>query len=102
MPALPAPLSSGIECFCTDRVGARVEFGQTICLMVDGRAYLARCEMSLNLPARRDTGTDCVGAGLGPGMRQIPALHYMGLENRVPESMVPESMAPVTMVPGGA
>ena len=51
-----------IECFCTDRSGARVELGETICLMVDGRAYLARCEMSLNNPMWRDTGSECVGA----------------------------------------
>lgn len=57
MPPLPA-----IECYCTDRTGGRVELGETICLMVDGRAYLARCEMSLNVPAWRDTGSDCVGA----------------------------------------
>ncbi len=53
-----------IECFCTDRAGQRVDLGQMICLIVDGRAYLARCEMSLNSPMWRDTGSDCVGAGL--------------------------------------
>lgn len=52
-----------IDCYCTDRSGSRVELGQTICLIVDGRAYLARCEMSLNVPAWRDIGEDCVGAG---------------------------------------
>jgi len=57
------PSLSAIDCYCTDRAGARVELGQTICLMVDGRAYLARCEMSLNVPAWRDTGSECVGAG---------------------------------------
>lgn len=62
MPPLPAT-----ECFCTDRSGARVELGETICLIVDGRAFLARCEMSLNVPAWRDTGAGCLGARLRPG-----------------------------------
>ena len=75
LPGLPV-----IECFCTDRTGGRVELGQTICLMVDGRAYLARCEMSQNVPAWRDTGSDCVGAGLEPGLRRLPAL-----ESKAPE-----------------
>ncbi|MCB1355101.1 MAG: hypothetical protein KDK53_00890 [Maritimibacter sp.] len=56
--------SAGIDCYCTDRSGSRVELGQTICLIVDGRAFLARCEMSLNVPAWRDIGEACVGAGL--------------------------------------
>ncbi len=59
----PPPLPV-IECYCTDRSGTRVELGETICLAVDGRAFLARCEMSLNVPMWRDIGADCVGAGL--------------------------------------
>lgn len=62
-PSLP-----GVECYCTDRSGSRVELGQTICLTVDGRAFLARCEMSLNVPMWRNTGDDCVGAAhIGAG-----------------------------------
>ena len=38
-PALADGTSKGkvIECYCTDRTGARVEMGQIICLEVDGR-----------------------------------------------------------------
>ena len=59
------PSGRVIDCYCTDTVGARVEVGQEICLFVDGRAYTARCEMSLNVPMWRDTGRACVGALLG-------------------------------------
>ncbi|MCY3880438.1 MAG: hypothetical protein OXF74_14845 [Rhodobacteraceae bacterium] len=49
-----------IDCYCTDSVGGRVELGETICLFVDGRSFLAKCEMSLNNPIWRDTGEECV------------------------------------------
>ena len=51
-----------IECYCTDTSGSRVELGERICLMVDGRAFLALCDMSLNVPIWRDTGEGCLGA----------------------------------------
>jgi len=53
-----------IDCYCTDSTGGRVELGEEICLMVDGRAFLARCEMSLTNPMWRDTGRPCLGSGL--------------------------------------
>lgn len=46
------------ECFCTNR-GARVELGETACLRVDGRAFTARCAMSLNNPAWRRERDGC-------------------------------------------
>ena len=72
MPALPAladvtgPGGKVIDCYCTDTQGARVELDQEICLVVDGRAFIARCEMSLTNPIWRDTGRACVGSSLGP------------------------------------
>ena len=53
------PNGKVIECFCTDSGGDRVELGQSICLYVDGRAFKARCEMSLNNPIWRETGESC-------------------------------------------
>ncbi len=47
------------ENFCTDSVGARVEMGETICLTVDHRSFLAHCVMVLNNPAWKDTGQTC-------------------------------------------
>lgn len=53
-----------VECYCTDTGGGRVELGQRICLYVDGRAFLALCDMSLNVPIWRDTGDGCLGVAL--------------------------------------
>lgn len=60
----PSPSGAGIDCYCTDRSGARVELGEVICLEVDGRAFLARCEMSLNNPMWRDLREGCVTSRL--------------------------------------
>ncbi|MCK0143851.1 hypothetical protein [Aliiroseovarius sp. F20344] len=51
-----------IDCYCTDSQGGRVELGQSICLFVDGRAFMALCDMSLNVPIWRDTGQGCVSS----------------------------------------
>ena len=51
-----------IECYCTDRQGARVDLGEEICMQVDGRAFMARCEMSLNNPMWRETGSSCLAS----------------------------------------
>ena len=53
-----------VECFCTDTQGTRVELGEKICLFVDGRAFLAQCDMSLNVPIWRDTGEGCLSSSL--------------------------------------
>jgi len=56
-----------VDCYCTDSAGGRVELGEEICLYVDGRAFMARCEMSLNNPIWRDTGRGCLSS------RRLPA-----------------------------
>jgi hypothetical protein len=48
------------DCYCTDRNGQRVELGQTICMNVDGRMFLAQCQMSLNVPMWREIQSSCV------------------------------------------
>ncbi|MCK8463704.1 hypothetical protein MUY35_07565 [Aliiroseovarius sp. S1339] len=57
-----APGGKVIDCYCTDKSGSRIELGESICLFVDGRAFMARCEMSLNVPMWRETGKSCVSA----------------------------------------
>ncbi len=58
-----------IECYCTDTDGQRVEMGEETCLRVDGRMFIASCQMSLNVPIWRDTGRSCIiGAVNGPLM----------------------------------
>ena len=59
-----------VECYCTDTQGLRVELGDTICLMVDGRAFMAQCDMSLNVPIWRDTGVGCLSSSAEPSLRQ--------------------------------
>ncbi|WP_010140826.1 hypothetical protein [Oceanicola sp. S124] len=60
--AQEAPPLKPIECYCTDRQGDRVELGETICLSVDGRSYLAQCQMSLNVPMWREVGPSCLSS----------------------------------------
>ena len=62
------PNGRTIDCYCTDPQGDRVELGATICLTVDGRSFLARCEMSLNNPMWRETGDGCVSSQLDPAL----------------------------------
>jgi len=52
------------DCYCTDSSGGRVELGETICLRVDGRMFLAQCQMSLNVPMWREVSPACLSSGL--------------------------------------
>ena len=51
-----------IECYCTDKTGARVELGELRCLQVDGRMFMAQCQMSLNNPMWREIGEGCLSS----------------------------------------
>ncbi|PTX75008.1 hypothetical protein [Sulfitobacter mediterraneus] len=68
--ALPAtadvvgPGGKTIDCYCTDRSGSRVELGETICLQVDGRMFMAQCQMSLNVPMWREVQQGCLSSNL--------------------------------------
>ena len=61
-----------VDCYCTDRTGSRVELGQTICMQVDGRMFLAECQMSLNVPMWREISTGCL-TGEAPNFTPVPA-----------------------------
>ena len=52
------------DCYCTDTAGARVELGETICLQVDGRMFMAQCQMSLNVPMWREVAPECLSSEL--------------------------------------
>ena len=68
--ALPAaadvtgPGGKTIDCYCTDTAGARIELGETICLQVDGRMFMAQCQMSLNVPMWREVSDGCAISAL--------------------------------------
>lgn len=63
--ALPAfaagtyPSGKPIDCYCTDSKGARVDLGETICMRISGREFLAQCQMSLNVPMWREVQQGC-------------------------------------------
>ncbi|NNE87421.1 MAG: hypothetical protein HKN27_05035 [Silicimonas sp.] len=61
-----SPSGKTVECYCTDTQGSRVELGESICLRVDGRAFMAQCDMSLNVPIWRDTGQGCLSSQAPP------------------------------------
>ena len=51
------------DCYCTDKSGARAELGELICLQVDGRMFMAQCQMSLNVPMWREVQEGCLSSG---------------------------------------
>ena len=53
-----------VECYCTDSRGGRVEMGETICLHVDGKSFMAQCQMSLNNPMWRKVSDGCLSSSL--------------------------------------
>lgn len=87
MADVTGPGGKVLDCYCTDTQGARVELEEEICLVVDGRAFMARCEMSLNNPIWRDTGKACVSSSLSPLQSLEPAGHLGGVH---PEIATPE------------
>ena len=80
-----SPSGKTVDCYCTDTQGMRVELGESICLTVDGRAFMAKCDMSLNVPIWRDTGTGCLSSEVvpSPGQRMFrllqPVVHPAGI-----------------------
>ncbi len=59
-----SPSGKTVDCFCTDKSGARVELGEMICLQVDGRMFMAQCQMSLNNPMWREVAPACLSSKL--------------------------------------
>ncbi|MDG1354384.1 MAG: hypothetical protein P8P70_14690 [Sulfitobacter sp.] len=73
------PQGRTIDCYCTNTSGARIELGETICLQVDGRMFMAQCQMSLNVPMWREVQQGCATSQLelpfsplGPDTLQQP------------------------------
>ena len=66
-PALPdvtSPSGKTVDCYCTDRNRNRVELGEMRCLQVDGRMFMAQCQMSLNVPMWREVQQGCLSSRL--------------------------------------
>ena len=56
--------NKAVDCYCTDKSGGRVELGETICLHVDARSFIAQCQMSLNNPMWREISEGCLSSAL--------------------------------------
>lgn len=61
-----SPSGKTVDCYCTDSSGSRIELGQTICMQVDGRMFMAQCQMSLNVPMWREMQTGCLSSSIAP------------------------------------
>ncbi len=70
-----------VDCYCTDTSGARVELGETVCLQVDGRMFMAQCQMSLNVPMWREVSEGCLSSSLRQNVD--PSLHPLGVDPKV-------------------
>ncbi|RZW00036.1 MAG: hypothetical protein EX266_14365 [Rhodobacteraceae bacterium] len=76
------PNGRTVECFCTDSRGSRVELGETICLYVNDRAFMAQCQMSLNMPMWREVGEGCLSSSLPQSKPHLlhPAVDPLGVD----------------------
>jgi hypothetical protein len=70
-----------VECYCTDTSGARVEMGEMICLRVDGKMFMAKCAMSLNVPIWRKVSDGCLSSSLSEPVE--PALDTGGVHAQI-------------------
>ena len=75
------PGGKTVDCYCTDTSGARVELGQTICLQVDGRMFMAQCQMSLNVPMWREVAQGCLSSSLPQSLQ--PAIDAGGVDPKI-------------------
>ncbi|NRB05626.1 MAG: hypothetical protein HRU30_20440 [Rhodobacteraceae bacterium] len=66
-----SPSGKTVECYCTDQSGLRIELGETICLQVDGRMFMAQCQMSLNNPMWREVSEGCLSSSLD-SLQKLP------------------------------
>lgn len=74
---------SGIDCFCTDTQGSRVELGEFICLEVGGRLFIAQCQMSQNNPMWREVSSGCFSSELRGGQSRNPTIHTLGVYPKI-------------------
>ena len=64
---------TSVDCYCTDTTGSRIEIGEMTCLHVDGKTFMAQCQMALNVPIWRKVSDGCVMSSLP--QRVQPTLH---------------------------
>ncbi|MFK7868040.1 MAG: hypothetical protein AB8B58_02250 [Roseobacter sp.] len=69
-----SPSGKTVPCYCTDTAGSRIELGETICLQVDGRMFMAQCQMSLNVPMWREVQEGCLSSEAGGGKNPLQSV----------------------------
>lgn len=85
-PAMADGMMNGVpvDCYCTDQKGQRIELGETICLQVDGRMFMAQCQMSLNVPMWREISPGCLSSGLEAPLQSLdPSVDPFGVHVKV-------------------
>lgn len=55
----------GVEYYCTDSTGQRMELGEVLCITAGCQTWMARCDMSVNSPTWRKIQDGCPGASSG-------------------------------------
>lgn len=70
-----------VDCYCTDSSGGRIELGEMICLHVDGRSFMAQCQMSLNNPMWRKVQDGCLSSSLPQSLQ--PAVEPGGIDAKI-------------------
>ncbi|TCL70590.1 hypothetical protein [Rhizobium sp. BK251] len=65
------PVAADPDCTCTNRDGGEFHVGQVTCLDVDGKRYLARCEMVLNVTSWKKVGSECPTAAAGSLLHKV-------------------------------
>lgn len=82
-PALADGIYNGktVDCYCTDTGGGRVELGEMICLHVDGKSFMAQCQMSLNNPMWRKIQDGCLSSALPEALQ--PAVETGGVDAHI-------------------
>jgi hypothetical protein len=63
-PAISSAASPHAACTCRTKDGSRRELGQTVCIRIGDAAYLARCEMDLNVTTWKKLKDGCPEARL--------------------------------------
>ena len=76
----------GVEYYCRDGDGNRVELGQVICIRASCQSWMARCEMSANnnLAMWRKLQDGCPGASLRGRIERLqPALDALAVHTQI-------------------
>ncbi len=70
-----------VDCYCTDKQGSRIELGELTCLQVDGRMFMAQCQMSLNVPMWREISQGCLSSSLRQSPK--PPVNPTGIDTHI-------------------